>query len=179
MVKSHDFDEYNFAPFDSGTVKLNAKEPTISVRTGGIAFNQAFLEIALEHGPAAEYWVDVQADQERECLGLKFYHEAQRSILAETDWPLVQRLYQLTGDGGKVTRKHRGRQVALRRTAGCGKIVKKTPWLAAIASIPDPQLRRFRPTWSAKHKLWAIPMSKDARVSPGELFPSSDHRGGR
>lgn len=87
----------------------------------------------------------------------------------------MQRLYQLTGDGGKVQRKQRNK--SLRRSAGCGKIISSTPWLHEVAQLDVQQKRRFHPVWSAKHKLWAVHIGAKTQAPPRSLFSGPDARG--
>lgn len=125
--------------------------PLVSIRRGGVAFNAAFVRSAnIEN----KTHVSVRVDTDSFRIGFKFL-----------DGPTDADCYALTRDGG-------GRGNG--RWAQAGALVR-IPWVASIVRIPDPGLRRFKPTWSSVDSMWILTLCPafEIRVSAASEIPSN------
>jgi hypothetical protein len=127
----------------------------VSIRRDQIAFNAHFVAIA--HLEEFSH-VSVFAAPQLFRLGLQFHPEA-------PDEDAIA----LTNDGGS-SRGRRGRCI---QVAG---LMRDHPWLAAVARIEDPRLRRFEPKWLSTDSMWVISLCPafEHRVSDRSDIPTRD-----
>jgi hypothetical protein len=117
----------------------------VSIRKDQFAFNSHFVATANLEGMSH---VVIHTDHENFRIGFKF-------VSSSKD----EDSFVLTNDGGQGGKGKKGRSV---QVAG---LMRDNPWLAAIARIEDPRMRRFEPKWSSTDLLWVI-----------SLAPNFEHR---
>jgi hypothetical protein len=126
--------------------------PLISIRRNQIALNAHFVATANLTGMSH---VTIYADPDLFRLGFEFY-------AAPPDDDAIA----LTNDGGG---RGRGRCIQI---AG---LMTEHAWLAEVANIADPRLRRFEPKWVGTERKWVISLCPpfEHRVSDRSNIPSS------
>jgi hypothetical protein len=125
--------------------------PAITLRRQAIALNVAFVSMArLADKPYVRVFVDPEAYR----LGFKFDARS-------TDDNAIR----LGNDGGGRTSSR-----AIQATG----IMKEHRWLAAAASLDDPRLRRFEPTWDPIEAMWIVSVAPpfENRVSERSEIPA-------
>lgn len=110
--------------------------PLVSIRINAIAFNAHFVATARL---ATKSHVAIFVDPKRFGLGFRFHDQA-----PDDD------TIALTNDGGGGVRGGGG------RCAQIAGLMREHPWLAAVAGIEDPRLRRFAPRWISADSMWTI-----------------------
>ena len=130
--------------------------PLVTIRREQIAFNAHFVAIArLDEMSCVSAFAVPQLFR----LGLQFHAEA-------PDGDVIA----LTKDGGGSGKRGRGRCI---QVAG---LMREHPWLAAVARIEDPRLRRFEPKWSNTESMWVISLCPafEHRVTDRSDIPTRD-----
>jgi hypothetical protein len=131
-------------------------DPTslISIRRNQIALNAHYVATA---NLAEMSHVTIYADPELFRLGFKFDKKS----------PPDDDAIALTNDGGG---RGRGRGRCIQVQA----LMREHVWLAEVANITEPKLRRFEPKWSATEGMWVISLCPpfEHRVSDRSNIPS-------
>lgn len=129
--------------------------PLITLRTGAIAFNAAFVRAAeIEKMERAS----VLVDEEDSRLGFRFHNNVSDS-----------NSYAVTRDGG-------GRGAG--RVIQCQSLIQRHSWISGVARLQDKGARRFAPDLNRSEKAWVISLSPAFDVEvPDKKSIASNLRG--
>jgi hypothetical protein len=107
----------------------------VTIRKQTFAFNKQFtLQAELQNFKRVSFFVE----PDKRKIGFEFHSDA----TDEDSYPIMK-------DGG-------GSRSVQGRVAQPPSLFKEHSWLAAVARLPDPHLRRFKPQWDSVDCRWVI-----------------------